>query len=41
MTFPENRSGSQDSPQTTIQVNETLHRRTPEEIAQEFVRAMA
>jgi threonine aldolase len=33
--------GSQDSPQTTIQINETLTRRPPEEIAEEFVRAMA
>lgn len=33
--------GAQDSPETIIQINETLTRRPPEEIAEEFVRAMA
>jgi len=32
--------GVKDSPQTTLQINETLNRRPPEEIAQEFLRAL-
>src|SRR5258707_9953387 len=32
--------GVKDSPQTNIQINETLNRRPPEEIAQEFLKAL-
>jgi threonine aldolase len=32
--------GVKDSPQTNLQINETLNRRPPEEIAQEFLKAL-
>jgi hypothetical protein len=33
--------GAKNSPQTSLQINETLLRRSPEKIAQGFARALA